>query len=89
MGFVNLMRRPSEFIGKLKKNKKKGQRQLSLSSIGQLINRKLIGDVRGHIYIWDPRYNSRQVEYECQQQEIRNAKYFEEKTKNYMTMRGM
>ena len=60
-------------IKKGKKKKKKEHRKLSLQVIGKIIDREMLQDRFGHIYIWDPRYKKRKVEDECRKQETINA----------------
>ena len=75
-----------------KKLKKPKIRKLSLKSIGKVIDKKLISDGRGHIFIWDPRYRKRNPEKACQEQESLNSKFGNangmEKSKNFITVRG-
>ena len=66
------------------------KRALSLSAIGELIDRKLIKDRYGHIYAWDPRYIDLDVEKLCQNQKEFNAKLEsgQGKDANMITIRG-
>ena len=72
---------------------KKQMRHLSLSSIGHVIDKELLSDRQGHIYLWDPRYTNRDIESECKKQEILNAKFGlnfdEEKRTPMFTLFGM
>ena len=63
---------------------------LSLSAIGELIDRKFLKDRYGHIYAWDPRYINLDVEMLCQKQKELNSKLGNGQSMeaNLITIRG-
>ena len=50
-------------------------RELSMSAVGYVIDRYLLRDGKGHIYLWDPRYINRDIEAECRKQEALNENF--------------
>ena len=61
---------------------KKEMIQLSLSSIGHVIDKELLSDRQSHIYLWDPRYTNRVIECECAKQKQINKDFGSNRTED-------